>query len=103
MEVNKRTHLEGGGTPLNSILDKTTVSPISQICKCLPIVNKAINKKKINEYSSILSYRMRFSATIKNAVGKKAQSYKTANEILNEYGRWSGAPGGYGASPKNNF
>jgi hypothetical protein len=45
MEVNKRTHLEGGGTPLNNILDKTTVSPISQICKCLPIVNKKYFEK----------------------------------------------------------
>lgn len=45
-----------------------------------------------------------FSINIRNAshFSIKGQ-YTLANKTLNQYNSWSGAPGGYGAPPKNTF
>lgn len=102
-----------GGLPSNGVViislksDVFECNPTDAICGC--VLSKCPEKPlykllKTAENDPKISANMRFSQYIR-AVSKQGGYSKVeyGNKVINEYGRYPGAPGGSGQPPRNRF
>jgi len=73
-------------------------------CRCYqPINKKLVETSSGGEVIPIVVNFKVFSTLIRTAIAQRNTSFAQANQPLNVYKSWTGAPTGYGQSIRNQF